>query len=429
MTESKRSGKYQVLIIGGGFGGMYAAKKLRNKEVNVTLIDRRNFHLFQPLLYQVATGGLSPGDIASPLRVIFNKNKNITIVKDEVVDFEPSSNSVITKRERIHYDALVLAAGSEHHYFGNNHWAEFAPGLKSIEDAIEIRRRIFEAFELAEMETDPKRQQELMTFLVIGGGPTGVELAGSIGELAHRTLIRDFRTIHTSRAKILLVEGGQGIMPSYPEKLSFRAVQSLNRLGVDVLTSCRVVDIDEHGVVIEEDNRTYNLSAHTVLWAAGVKSSELGKKLAKKTGAETDRSGRIMVGNDLTLPGHNNIYVIGDLAHVKATDGRPLLGVAPVAMQQGRYVAKSILRKLRNKKTRPFHYHNHGNLAVIGRNFALADFTWFRLSGFAAWLVWIFVHIAYLIEFDNKLLVLVQWAGDYFTRKKGARLITNEGRK
>lgn len=413
-----------VVIVGGGFGGLYAAKALGNRPVQVTLIDRRNFHLFQPLLYQVATGGLSPGDIASPLRAILNRYRNITVIQDEVQDIFPAEKRLQLSASQVCYDVLILSTGVSHHYFGNDAWAQLAPGLKTIEDALEIRRRIFMAFEAAEKESDPEEQQAWLTFVVVGGGPTGVELAGALAELARHTLRRDFRFIRPSGARIYLIEATERILPAFPEKLSRQAANSLARLGVTVKTRTRLTEIFEDRVRWVEDGLELQVPTRTVLWAAGVQASEMGQWLHQKTGVPLDRNGRAMVRPDLSLPDYPEIFVIGDLAHLEAESGKPLPGIAPVAMQQGRYVARRILRSLRGKATPAFRYRDKGNLAVIGRNQAVARFRKWQLTGFPAWLAWLFVHIWYLIEFDNKLLVLFQWGWDYFTRKKGARLVT-----
>ncbi len=413
-----------VVIVGGGFGGLYAAKSLRRTPVTVTLLDKRNFHLFQPLLYQVATGGLSPGDIASPLRGVLNRSRNTRVLKAEVTDIDPVQRRIVLRDGELTYDTLVVATGGSHHYFGHDNWASVSPGLKTVEDALEIRRRIFLGFEAAERESDSQKRREWMTFVVIGAGPTGVELAGAIGELAHTTLKNDFRNIDSTDAVVVLLEGGPRILPQYPPELSAKAEVSLSRLGVKVWTEAQVTDIRGNAVTISRKSRTERLKARTLLWAAGTKASGLGEILSRKTGVELDRSGRVMVGPDLTLPGHPGIFVIGDLANFSHQNGNPLPGVAPVAMQQGRYVADLIGLRLEKKNLPPFRYRNRGSLAVIGRHSGVADFGSLRFSGFPAWLIWLFVHIAYLIEYDNKLLVLFQWAWNYFTRKRGARLIT-----
>jgi NADH:ubiquinone reductase (H+-translocating) len=413
-----------VVIIGGGFGGLYTAKALRRAPVRVTLVDRRNFHLFQPLLYQVATGGVSPGDIAYPLRSIFARDRHIWVIMAEVVDIDVAQRTVILRDGCLTYDTLVLATGSSHQYFGQDAWEQYAPGLKTIEDALEIRRRIFLAFETAEREPDPEKRRAFMTFVIVGGGPTGVELAGTLGELAHGTLKHDFRVIDPAHAKIVLLERGERILAAFPPDLSAKAAAALTRLGVTVRTEALVTDLRDSTVVLRSSESTESLQTRTILWTAGVKSSALGEALAKRTGAELDRAGRIKVASDFTVPGHPEIFVIGDLAHFARQDGKPLPGLASVAIQEGRYVGQTIRQRLQGTPPQGFHYVDKGNLAIIGRNAGVADFGRLRLDGFPAWLLWLFVHIYYLIGFDNKLLVLFQWAWNYVTRKRGAQLIT-----
>jgi NADH dehydrogenase len=417
---------YHVVIVGGGFGGLYAAKSLNRSGIKVTLIDRRNFHLFQPLLYQVATGELSPGDIASPLRAIFSRQKNTRVIKDEAVDIWPDNKILIARNAKIPFDSLIVATGSTHHYFGHDSWIELAPGLKTIEDALEMRRRIFQKYEQAEMESVPEKRKALLTFVVIGGGPAGVELAGALGDLAYRTMKDDFRNLNTGEVRILLIEGADRLLPTYPPRLSANAEKALKKLGIAIHTDARVIDIQENRVRFTEDDSEQQIDAHTILWAAGVKSSPLGQVIAEKTKAEVDRTGRILVAPDLSIPGHPNIFVIGDLANFSHQGGKPLPGVASVAMQQGKYVARLIRQRIRGKRIKPFRYRNRGSLAVIGRNMAVADFSPLKLSGFLAWLIWVFIHIAYLIEFDNKLIVLIQWGWNYLTHRRGARLITGD---
>jgi NADH dehydrogenase len=417
---------HRVVIIGGGFGGLYAAKRLGKAPVEVTLIDKRNFHLFQPLLYQVATGGLSPGDIASPLRAVLNRHKNTRVIMGEVTNIDPLQQIVYLGDETYGYDTLIVAVGVRHHYFENDHWEALAPGLKTIEDALEIRQRIFQAFEMAEKETDPARCEALLTFVVIGGGPTGVELAGALGELAHFTLKKDFRRINPAAANIILLEGGKRILPNYPEKLAEKAQKSLQKLGVTIHSNTLVTDMNDERIIIKSPGGQNEIRAKTILWAAGVRASALSPLIAEKTGAKTDGMGRVYVEPDLSIKEFPNIFIIGDLANFSCQTGIPLPGVSPVAMQQGRYAARLIKRRWQGKNLPAFRYFNKGNLAVIGRNAAVADFGFLQFSGWLAWLIWVFVHIAYLIEFDNKILVLFRWAIDYFTRKRGARLITGE---
>lgn len=416
-----------VVIIGGGFGGLYAAKALGNADVKVTLIDRRNFHLFQPLLYQVATGTLSPGDIASPIRTVVGKNKNTEVVLGEVIDIGPEKRQVYLKEgEVIDYDYLLIATGVSHHYFGNEQWREIAPGLKTIEDALDIRRRIFLAFEKAEKEIDPVKQEEWLTFVIVGAGPTGVELAGAIAEIANGTLKQEFRRIEPSKAKILLLEGLDRVLPPYPPELSIKAEEDLKSLGVSVKTKTMVTEINNNRVVIRQGEETSEIYSRTVLWAAGVKASQMGQILGDKTGAQLDRAGRVIVEPDLTIPNHKDIFVIGDLANFPHQGEKPLPGIAPVAMQEGKYVANLIKASLKSQTLPPFRYSDFGNLAVIGRNFAVVNLNFIKLSGFVAWLIWVFAHIWYLIEFDNKLVVMTQWGWNYFTRGRGVRLITGQ---
>ncbi|BAZ42098.1 FAD-dependent pyridine nucleotide-disulfide oxidoreductase [Calothrix sp. NIES-4101] len=415
---------HNVVIVGGGFGGLYAAKALSNANVNVTLIDKRNFHLFQPLLYQVATGTVSPADISSPLRSVLSKSKNTTVLLGEVNNIDPQAQKVFMGDEIIPYDSLILATGAKHSYFGKDEWEEHAPGLKTVEDAIEMRRRIFSAFEAAEKETNPQKRRAWMTFVVVGGGPTGVELAGAIAEIAYHTIKDDFRNIDTSEAQILLLEGLDRVLPPFAPELSQEAAVSLRRLGVTVQTNTLVTNIENDIVTIKQGDRVEQIPAHTVLWAAGVKASPLGKMLAEATDVECDRAGRVVVEPDLSVNGYPNIFVIGDLAHFSHQNGKPLPGVAPVAMQEGEYVAALIKARLRGRKLPQFRYIDRGSLAVIGQNFAVVDLGFVKLKGFLAWFTWLFIHIYFLIEFDNKLIVMVQWAWNYFTRNRGARLIT-----
>ncbi len=428
LNETENQSPHHVVIVGGGFGGLYAAQALRKAPVKVTLIDKRNFHLFQPLLYQVATGGLSAGDISSPLRAVLSGQKNTKVLMGEVTDIDPTQQKVILPTEEISYDTLIVATGVSHHYFGNDQWAEKAPGLKTVEDALEMRRRIFVAFEAAEKETDPEKRRAWLTFVIVGGGPTGVELAGAMAELAHNTLKHDFRNIDTSEARILLLEGMDRILPPYPPELSVKAQASLEDLGVTVQTKALVTNIDNHVVTVRRGDEIEQIPAQTILWAAGMKASKMGELLSNRTGAELDRAGRVIVQPDLSVPNYSNIFVIGDLANFphQYEDGKPLPGVAPVAMQEGQYVATLIKKRLKGETLSQFHYTNYGSLAVIGRHAAVVDFGFLKFSGFLAWLIWIFVHIFFLIEFDNKILVMIQWAWNYFTRKRGARLITNQ---
>jgi NADH dehydrogenase len=416
---------HHVIIIGGGFAGLNAAKALGNSPVKVTVIDKRNFHLFQPLLYQVATGGLSPGDIASPIRVVLNSYKNIWVMTAEVVDIDPNGQRVFLRDGEMTYDTLIVATGASHHYFGNDDWVQRAPGLKTVEDALEIRRRIFLAFETAERETNPEMRRAWMRFVIVGGGPTGVELAGALGELAC-TIKDDFRNIDTSESEIILIEGVDRILPTYPPDLSAKAQRALVRLNVNVRTQTMVTDISDGIVTTRSGNKIEQIKSQTILWAAGVKASFLGQVLSKATGSKLDHAERVVVQPDFTLPNYPNIFVVGDLANYPYDGGKPLPGVAPVAMQEGAYVADVIKERLKGKTPPPFQYRNKGNLAVIGRNKAVADLGRLRFNGFLAWLIWVFVHICYLVEFDNKVLVLFQWAWNYFTRRRSALLITGK---
>lgn len=423
------TGRHRVVIIGGGFGGLNAALGLRGAPADVLLLDRRNVHLFTPLLYQVATGGLSPADIVSPLRWVLRRQRNTRVWLAEVTRIDAASRRVaLADGEAAEYDTLIVAAGTTHHYFGHQAWADSAPGLKSLEDAIRMRNRILSAFEAAEREPDSERRQALLTFVAIGGGPTGVELAGTLGELARDTLRRDFRAIDPRAARIVLVEGAERLLPVYPESLSEKCRRSLERLGVSVRTGTLVSNVTRHGVELRARGGTEWLPARTVLWAAGVAVSPLARQVAQATGAPTDSMGRFIVAPDCSLPAHPEIFVIGDLAHFAHQRGTPLPGLAPVAMQQGRYVARAIRRRLTGQPVRPFRYRDKGQLATIGRAAAVADLgKRLRFSGYPAWLLWLFVHIMYLVGFQNRVLVLIQWAWHYFTFNRGARIITANG--
>ncbi len=416
----------QVVIVGGGFGGLYTAKALKKVPVQVTLLDRRNFHLFQPLLYQVATGALSPANIAAPLRAVLKRQANTRVLLAAATDVDVAGRRVVLDDgTAIPYDTLVVAAGAWHHYFGHPEWEAFAPGLKTVEDATEIRRRVLLAFEHAEREPDPERRRAWLTFVVVGAGPTGVELAGAIGELAHHTLRGNFRTFDPAEASVVLVEGTDRVLPPYPPPLSAKAAASLARLGVTVWTGAVVTDLGPDAVTVRRGDHVERIAAHTVLWAAGVQASPLGAALVRQTGASADRAGRVHVNADLTVPGHPEIFVIGDMALLQdPATGKPLPGVAPVAIQQGRYVAELIGRRLQGQTLPPFRYKDRGSMATIGRAAAVADLGWVRFSGLPAWLAWLFIHILYLIEFENRLLVLMQWAWNYFTRNRSARLVT-----
>ena len=418
--------EHRLVIIGGGFGGLYAAQSLKNAALEVTLIDRRNFHLFQPLLYQVATGWLSPANIASTLRAVLKRQKNARVLLGEAIDIDVNKRQVMLANGRVDYDTLIVATGSRHHYFGNDHWEALAPGLKTIEDATEMRRRIFLAFEAAEREADPMRVRALLTFIIVGGGPTGVELAGALGEIARDTLINDFRSIDPADARILLIEAADRTLTTYPAELSKKAEKFLSRVDVSVRANTIVTAIEHDAVITKRGKSVERIPCHTVLWAAGVRASFLGEILSEKTGAKLDRSGRVLVEPDLSLLNHPEIFVIGDLANYRQPTGQPLPGLAPVAMQEGEYVARLLRNRLEGKTTTPFRYKDRGNMAIVGRGSAVAYIGRVQLAGFGAWLAWLFVHIVNLIEFENKILVLVQWAWYYFRRNRAARLITGD---
>ena len=429
MTDAgpARDALHRVVIVGGGFGGLYAARELgRDRRIDLTLVDRRNFHLFQPLLYQVATGALSPGEIAQPLRSILRRQARTSVILGDATGLDVARREVLlSDGGPIPYDSLVVSTGARHAYFGHDAWAPFAPGLKTVEDAIEIRRRILIAFEAAEREADPAVREAWMTFAIVGAGPTGVELAGAIGEIAHDTLRRDFRSIHPEDARIVLVELADRILASFPEGLARKAVRSLERLGVAVRTSTTVVGIDEAGVAARVGDREERIPARTVLWAAGVQATSFGRELAKAAGVEADRAGRITVADDLTLPDHPEIFVVGDLAVMRWKGGREVPGVAQGAIQSGRQAARNIRARLDGRATEPFRYKDKGNLATIGRGKAIADLGRFRrFSGFPAWVLWLGVHILYLIGFANRLVVLVRWAWSFVTHGRSTRLIT-----
>ena len=409
-------GRKRVIIIGGGFGGLNAAKKLGHVPVSVMLLDAKNHHTFQPLLYQVATAGLSPGEIAPPIRWVLRRNRNTEVLLAEVTVFDVGRRVVKCGNQEFPYDYLIVAAGARHAYFGHDEWEPYAPGLKTIEDALEMRRRVLLAFETAERQAITSGEHEMLNFVVVGGGPTGVELAGTLSEIARKALVRDFRAIDPKRTRIMLIEGGPRVLPTYPEDLSSSAQKQLEHLGVEVHTSEMVTGIEPMTVITKREK----IRASVILWAAGVATSPLGRAL----GAPTDRAGRVLVEPDLSLPGHPEVFVIGDLAALKDKNGNLLPGVAPVAIQQGKAVAKTIARDLRGEARKEFHYFDKGNLATIGRSAAVARIGKLHISGVIAWLTWLFVHITYLIGFRNRLLVLIQWAWSYFTYDRGARLIT-----
>ena len=417
---------HRIVIIGGGFGGLCAAQSLKNLPVQVTLIDRRNFHLFQPLLYQVATGWLSPANIASTLRAVLRYQKNAQVLLAEVTDIDAERRKVIFAGGELGYDTLIVATGSSHHYFGHDDWEKFAPGLKTIEDATEMRRRIFSAFESAERETDAAKIRAWLTFTIVGGGPTGVELAGALADIANKTLTHDFRSIDPADARILLVEASDRILSTYPEDLSSKAQSFLNNLGVSVQTRTAVTDLRPGEVAVRRGEIDETIPCQTVLWAAGVRASHLGAALARCRIATLDRGGRVIVQNDFSIANHPEIFVIGDLASYTPGGGKPLPGIAPVAQQAGRYVAKVIGARLTGKTLPRFKYRDRGSMAIVGRATAIADLAGVHLAGFTAWLAWLFVHLMQLVEFENRVLVLVQWGWFYFRRSRAARLITGD---
>ncbi|HUJ14878.1 MAG TPA: NAD(P)/FAD-dependent oxidoreductase [Thermoanaerobaculia bacterium] len=439
----------RVVILGGGFGGLYAAKALKRAPTTVTIVDRRNFHLFQPLLYQVATAALNPSDIAHPIRSVVARQKNTSVILGEAKAIDLNRKVVALADSDVAYDYLIVATGSTHSYFGHPEWERDAPGLKTIEDALEIRRRVLLAFESAERESDREKQRAWLTFVIVGAGPTGVELAGALSEIARHTMLRDFRTINPSSARVVLLEGKDRVLPTYPPDLSMKAEKQLRELGVEVITSAMVTRVDSTTVEMEhrlqpvmekpaeagapshkpaeagapsrepaEAGAPLSIATHTVLWAAGVQASPLAKTL----GVPLDRAGRVLVNDDLTVPGHPEVYVIGDLA----TLSRPVPGVAPAAIQEGEHAAKNIERAIRGKPPLPFHYFDKGSLATIGRAAAVADFGRIHIAGFPAWFAWLAVHIFFLIGFRNRVLVILQWAWAYLTYERGARLITGK---
>jgi NADH dehydrogenase len=415
---------YHVVVVGGGFGGLKAVRSLRGAPVRVTLVDKRNHHLFQPLLYQVATAGLSPGDIATPLRGVLNRQRNARVILGDVVDIDPDGKKVILKDGELGYDALVVATGARHTYFGHDDWEPLAPGLKTVDDATEIRKRILVAFEAAERESDRERIAELLTFVVVGGGPTGVELAGAVAELARDTIRHDFRRIDPAAARVILVEGVDRILPAYPRSLSERAARSLERLGVTVRTDAYVVGVSPGRVAVGKEEEEETIRARTVLWSAGIQASRLGKVLEQRAGARLDKSGRVHVNPDLGVPGHPDLFVIGDLARFEQEEGEPLPAMAPVAVQEGEYVARHLADRLAGKTIEAFRYKEKGSMATIGRHAAVAVLGRFRFWGYPAWLVWLFVHLMQLVGFENRMLVFVQWAWNYVTHNRSARLIT-----
>ncbi len=416
---------HRVVVVGGGFGGLQAALALRHAPVELTLLDRRNFHLFQPLTYQVATGALSPGEIAYPLRAIFTRDRNVRVLLAEVADFDLDAHELqlrsvgdVPAPATLGYDTLIVAGGSRYSYFGHDDWSEHAAEVKSLESALVVRSRLLSAFEAAEEEQDADRRAAWLTFVVVGAGPTGVEMAGQIGELARDTLRHDFRAIDPRDARILLVEVADRVLTTFPPSLSAKAARSLEKLGVTVLTGRTVTGIDAESVTVDDER----IPSRTVVWAAGVTASSLAARLGELTNAERDRAGRVTVEPDLTLPGHPEVFALGDMVRLH---DRVLPGVAPVAMQQGRYAARVVRDRLRGKESAPFRYRDKGNLATIGRAAAVADIKGLRLSGFLAWAAWLVVHLWYLVGFQNRILVFIRWSVSFATHGRGARLITN----
>jgi NADH:quinone reductase (non-electrogenic) len=427
------NGRHRVVVIGGGFGGLQAVHELRHADVDVTLIDRRNFHLFQPLSYQVATGALSATEVCFPLRWIFRRRRDVKVLMAEATDFDLDGRAVrvqpgVGEEEPflVPYDTLVVSGGSHYSYFGHDEWQDVAREVKSLESALAVRAQILSAFEAAELESDADRRQAWLTFVVVGGGPTGVEMAGQIGELAHGTLRREFRSIDPGEAKVLLVETVDRVLTSFPPSLSAKALRSLENLGVTPMLGHTVVEIDENGVTTEDVNKHQRKTpSRTVIWAAGVTASAVARQLGEATGAEVDRAGRVSVSPDLTLPGHPEVFALGDMVRVLDSRGeaQQLLGVAPVAMQQGRYAAKVVRARQRGHEYEPFHYRDKGNVATIGRSRAVADIKGLRVSGFPAWLLWLMIHIWYLIGVQNRIVVLVRWSVSFFTHGRGGRVI------
>lgn len=415
------AGLPRVVVVGGGFAGLAAVRALSGAPVEVVVVDRHNHHVFQPLLYQVATAGLSPADIAAPIRWILRRQANVRVLLDDVVQVHPAERRLtLAASGALAYDFLVVATGVTHAYFGRDDWAAHAPGLKTLDDAVAIRRRVLVAFEKAEREADPARQRELLTFVVIGGGPTGVEMAGAIAEIARQALADEFDAVAPRTARVLLLEGGPAILPSYVEALRASAREALVSLGVEVRESTRVTEVGDGLVNAGEET----IVAGTIVWAAGVQASPIGRQL----GADVDRSGRVQVSADLSVPAHPEIFVVGDLMAFSGADGAPVPGVAQAAMQSGRRAAANILARLQGRPTSPFTYRDLGNMATIGRARAVADLGWVRLTGYPAWLAWLFLHLLFLVGFKNKMVVLVQWLVAYVTRQRGVRLITGDER-
>jgi NADH:quinone reductase (non-electrogenic) len=438
-SGSSSTMRHRVVVVGGGFAGLQAVRGLRGAPVDVTLVDRQNYTLFQPLVYQVATGALSAAEIAAPLRAVFRRQANARVLLGEVTGFDLERREIVVDglpnrsgETRVGYDTLVVAGGSRYSYFGHEEWHEHAPELKSLSGALDIRDRILSAFEAAEVEPDPERRQSWLTFVVVGAGPTGVEMAGQIAEVAHDTMRRDFRNADPGNARVLLVEAADRVLTAFPESLSHKAARALERLGVTPLVGHTVVGVTADGVSIRTPaGEVMNVEAHTVVWAAGVTASPLAAQLAREEGLDVDRAGRLTVTPQLTVPGHPEVFALGDMVSVQAPDGgiEPLPGLAPVAMQEGRYVARAVRARLDDREPRPFHYRDKGNLATIGRSKAVADVKGLHLAGFPAWALWLLVHIFYLIGFQNRLLVILRWTISFLTRGRGARLIVHESRR
>jgi NADH dehydrogenase len=420
------SNPHRVIILGGGFGGLSAVQKLRRAPLDVTLIDRRNFHLFQPLMYQIATGSLSPGEIAAPLRGVLSRQKNTQVLLGEAADIDPAAKRItLLDGATFDYDSLIVATGSETSYYGNDSWRQWAPSLKSVEEATAIRHKILYAFERAERSTTPEEVRPWLTFVIVGAGATGMELAGALAEIANETLRNDFRHIKPQEARIILMEGGPRVLAAYPPDLSAKAEKAVAKLGVDVMKNVMVTNIDEQGVSFRRGEATEQLPARTVLWAGGVITNAFGKKIAQRCSAEIDKSGRIKVHADLTIPNYPDIFIVGDLSHAVDREGKPLPGVAQVAIQGGAYAAKTIRARVEGKSSpQPFHYFNKGDMAVIGRAAAVANIFGMHLSGLLAWLTWLFIHLIYIVQFQSRVMVFIQWGFEYLTFSRGARLIT-----
>jgi NADH dehydrogenase len=418
--------KHRILILGGGFGGLVAAQALKRADAQVTLIDKRNFHLFQPLLYQVATGSLSPGEIAAPLRSVLRRQKNTEVLLGEAQDLDPVRKQVSLKDGGVFpFDSLIIATGSETSYYGKDQWRQNAPSLKTVEEATAIRHKVLYAFERAERSATEEEARAWLTFVIVGAGATGLELAGALAEIARETLRQDFRNIRPEEARIILLEGGPRVLPSYPEDLSTKAEKLVTSLGVEVRKNTFVTDIDEHGLDFKHENNTSRLDAKTILWTGGVQTTSFGQRVAQRTSAETEKTGKIKVLPDLTVPNFPDIFIVGDLAYVIGKDGKPVPGVAQPAIQEGHYAGKVILTRLKNEpKPEPFHYFNKGDMAVIGRASAVANIFGVHVSGVLAWLTWLFIHLMYIVQFQSRVQVFIQWGFEYLTFSRGARIIT-----